>query len=159
MVPGDCRGNWNPREGQQPFRLNPNRTGDRTTTLRRLLIGAELTPLVMIFVARSSSAAPMFLGPEIKRKRVISSFKCLVSDHPIGLINHFSKKNIPSIVKITGRYFDDYDFTQCGPTHLLFVDFPSNFGFHKLCHNSDFPADKSRQCFLTNNLTNFYLFE
>ena len=35
-----ARGNWDPREGQQPFRPNPNEVGDRTTTLRRLLIGA-----------------------------------------------------------------------------------------------------------------------
>ena len=38
---GSARGNWCPREGQQPFRPNPNGVGDRTTTLRRLLIGAE----------------------------------------------------------------------------------------------------------------------
>ena len=37
---GSARGNWDPREGQQPFRPNPNEVGDRTTTLRRLLIGA-----------------------------------------------------------------------------------------------------------------------
>ena len=37
---GSFRGNWDPREGQQPFRPNPNGVGDRTTTLRRLLIGA-----------------------------------------------------------------------------------------------------------------------
>ena len=36
-----ARGNWNPREGQQPFRPNPNGVGNRTNTLRRLLIGAE----------------------------------------------------------------------------------------------------------------------
>ena len=36
---GSARGNWDPREGQQPFRPNPNGVGDRTTTLRRLLIG------------------------------------------------------------------------------------------------------------------------
>ena len=35
-----ARGNWDPREGQQPFRPNPNGVGDRTTTLRQLLIGA-----------------------------------------------------------------------------------------------------------------------
>ena len=39
---GSARGNWDPQEGQQPFRPNPNRVGDRTTTLRRLLIGAAL---------------------------------------------------------------------------------------------------------------------
>ena len=36
-----ARGNWDPREGEQPFRPNPNGAGDRTTTLRRLLIGAD----------------------------------------------------------------------------------------------------------------------
>ena len=38
---GSAWGNWDPREGQQPFRLNQNGARDRTTTLRRLLIGAE----------------------------------------------------------------------------------------------------------------------
>ena len=42
-IKGRARGDWDPREGQQPFRPNPNGVGDRTTTLRRLLIGAELT--------------------------------------------------------------------------------------------------------------------
>ena len=37
---GSARGNWDPREGQQPFRPIPNGAGDRTTTLRRMLIGA-----------------------------------------------------------------------------------------------------------------------
>ena len=36
---GSARGNWDPREGQQPFRPNPNGVGDCTTTLRLLLIG------------------------------------------------------------------------------------------------------------------------
>ena len=40
---GSARGNWDPREGQQPFRPNPNGVGDRTT-LRRLLIGADVAP-------------------------------------------------------------------------------------------------------------------
>ena len=31
---------WDPGEGQQPFRPNPNGAGDRTTMLRQLLIGA-----------------------------------------------------------------------------------------------------------------------
>ena len=35
-----ARGNWDPRKGQQPFRPNPNGVGDRTTKLRRPLIGA-----------------------------------------------------------------------------------------------------------------------
>ena len=37
-----AQGNWDPREGQQSFRPNPNGVGNRTTTLRRLLIGAAL---------------------------------------------------------------------------------------------------------------------
>ena len=37
---GNAWGNWDPREGQQPFRPNPNGAGDCTTTMRRLLIGA-----------------------------------------------------------------------------------------------------------------------
>ena len=37
---GSARGKLDPREGQQPFRPNPNGVGDRTTTLRWLLIGA-----------------------------------------------------------------------------------------------------------------------
>ena len=32
---GSDWGNWGPREGQQPFRSNPNGVGYRTTTLRR----------------------------------------------------------------------------------------------------------------------------
>ena len=40
-IKGSARGNWDSREGQQPFRPNPNGAGDRTTTLRRLLIGTD----------------------------------------------------------------------------------------------------------------------
>ena len=40
LCEGSARGNWDPREGQQPFKPNPNGVGDRTTTLRWLLIGA-----------------------------------------------------------------------------------------------------------------------
>ena len=40
-VRGVCaRCNWDPWEGQQPFRPNPHGVRDRSTTLRRLLIGA-----------------------------------------------------------------------------------------------------------------------
>ena len=47
---GSARGNWDPREGQQPFRPNPNGAGDRTTTLRRLLIGGEKAFLTMLSI-------------------------------------------------------------------------------------------------------------
>ena len=39
-IKGECPGNRDPREGQQPFLPNPNGVGDRTNTFRRLLIGA-----------------------------------------------------------------------------------------------------------------------
>ena len=38
---GSAWGTWDPWKGQQQFRPNPNGVGDRTTTLRRLLTGAE----------------------------------------------------------------------------------------------------------------------
>ena len=40
LCEGSAQGNWDPREGQQLFRFNPNGVEDRTTTLRWLLIGA-----------------------------------------------------------------------------------------------------------------------
>ena len=43
---GSARGKWDLREGQQPFRLNQNEAGDRTTTLRRLLIGAAVYKVI-----------------------------------------------------------------------------------------------------------------
>ena len=43
-------GNWDPRESQQPFRPNPNGVGYRTTTLRRLLIGAGQTATVLLLL-------------------------------------------------------------------------------------------------------------
>ena len=43
LCEGSARGSWDPRESQQPFRPNPNGVGDRTTTLKRLLIGTPRT--------------------------------------------------------------------------------------------------------------------
>ena len=40
LYEGSARSNWDHRESQQLFQLNPNGVRDRTTTLRRLLIGA-----------------------------------------------------------------------------------------------------------------------
>ena len=37
---GSAWGSFDPREGQPPFRTNPNGARDRITTLRRLLIGS-----------------------------------------------------------------------------------------------------------------------
>ena len=42
------RGNWYPWKGQQPFRPKLNGVGDRTTTLRRLLIGADASTLPLL---------------------------------------------------------------------------------------------------------------
>ena len=39
---GSTRDNWDPQKIQQPFRPNPNEVGDRTATLRRLLLGVEV---------------------------------------------------------------------------------------------------------------------
>ena len=51
LCEGSARGNWDPRERQQPFEPNPNGVGDRTTTLRRLLIGAgQFFSLYMYFL-------------------------------------------------------------------------------------------------------------
>ena len=47
LCEGSALGNFDPREGQQPFRPNPNGVGDRTTTLRRLLIGADVISNVL----------------------------------------------------------------------------------------------------------------
>ena len=46
---GSAWGNWDPREGQQPFRPNPYGVGDRTITLRRLLIGTGKVGLLLTF--------------------------------------------------------------------------------------------------------------
>ena len=43
LCEGSAQGNWDHWEGQQPFQPNPNRVGDCTTTLRRLLIGSEFS--------------------------------------------------------------------------------------------------------------------
>ena len=52
-VGGSVWGNWDPREGQQPFRPNPNGVGDRLTTLRRLLIGAvQFCSLYILYIRR-----------------------------------------------------------------------------------------------------------
>ena len=40
-VCGECQGNWDPREGQEPFRPNRNSVRGSTTTLRRQLIAAD----------------------------------------------------------------------------------------------------------------------
>ena len=51
-IKGNAWGNWDPRKGQQPFQPNPNGAGDRTTTLRRLLIGAASLVVVALFSQR-----------------------------------------------------------------------------------------------------------
>ena len=63
FVWGSARGNWDPRQNQQPFRPNPNGVGDCTTTLRRLLIGAvkvcSLYMYIYIYITQSLSVCPL----------------------------------------------------------------------------------------------------
>ena len=47
---GSSRSNWDSREGQQPFRPNSNGVRDRTTALRRLLIGAVQFCLLYMYM-------------------------------------------------------------------------------------------------------------
>ena len=58
---GSARCNWDLRKGQQPFRLNPNGFGDRTTTLRRLLIVAGAFGDTAFFLFLLAKAALAFL--------------------------------------------------------------------------------------------------
>ena len=45
------RGNWDSREGQQPFQPNPNEIRDRIITLRRWLIGAvQFCSLCILYI-------------------------------------------------------------------------------------------------------------
>ena len=61
---GSARGKRDPREGQQPFRPNSNGVGERTTTLRRLLIGAgdDLISIIrlMQLVLLHSTVPPVY---------------------------------------------------------------------------------------------------
>ena len=57
---GSTRGNWDHREGQQPFRPNSNGVGDRTTTLRRLLIGAVQFCSLDILYVRQKFRSSLF---------------------------------------------------------------------------------------------------
>ena len=64
-------GNWDLQKGQQPFGPNPNGVGDRTTTLRRLLIGAA-----------KKSKSPAMPQPWSWRRQTkhfeYSDYKCLL---------------------------------------------------------------------------------
>ena len=42
LCEGSARSDWDPWEGQKPFRPKPNGAEDRITTLRRLLIAVDL---------------------------------------------------------------------------------------------------------------------
>ena len=47
-IKGNAWGDWDPWEGQQPCRPNPNGVGNRTTALRRRLIGADWSILATV---------------------------------------------------------------------------------------------------------------
>ena len=72
---GIARGNWDPREDQQPFRPNPNGFGDRTTTLRRLLIGAGVDWQLIAFVIVLKGCVQFVVCKKKYRSRLVS---CLV---------------------------------------------------------------------------------
>ena len=55
LCEGSIRCNWDPRVDQQPFRANPSRFGDCTTSLKRLLIGAVCRLFVEQLVLGSAS--------------------------------------------------------------------------------------------------------
>ena len=77
---GSARGNWDPREGQQPFRPNPNGAGDRITTLRRLLIGAE--NIVMLLVKHGLIDIIIILTQFFKPDKVQRLILTPAPDHP-----------------------------------------------------------------------------
>ena len=70
LCEGSARGNWDPRQNQQPFLPNPNRVGDRTTTFRRLLIGAVQFCSLGILYVRQKFCTSLF-----KKMRVNTCFR------------------------------------------------------------------------------------
>ena len=80
-ITDSARGNWDPREDQQPFRPNPNGVGDHTSTLRRLLIGANPTPTflgvtfdrTLFFFSKHVSSLKAKFFPRLKALRCISA--------------------------------------------------------------------------------------
>ena len=50
LCEGSARGNWDPRERPTTILTQPKRVGDRTTTLRRLLIGAVQFCLLYMYI-------------------------------------------------------------------------------------------------------------
>ena len=54
---GSAWGNWDPQEVQQPFLPYPNGVGNRTTTLRQLLVGAVDNTSIEPPVAPSPAAS------------------------------------------------------------------------------------------------------
>ena len=61
------RGNWDPREGQEPFRPNPKGIGNRTTTLRRLFIGAVQFCSLYILYIRQKFRTSLFRKIRVKK--------------------------------------------------------------------------------------------
>ena len=63
---GSGWGNWDPREGQQPFRPNPIGVRDRTTTLRQLLIFVVCTvyKASKIELYESTATSTWWCGPQ-----------------------------------------------------------------------------------------------
>ena len=88
---GSVWSNWDPREGQQPFRSTPNGVGNRTTMLRRLLIGPDWCT-VSCFMLPSTSCREALLAcppfppwnlPSFTMESTLSS-PCSRSDPPLS---------------------------------------------------------------------------
>ena len=69
-------GNWDPREGQQPFRTNPNRAGDRTTTLRRLLISADVMSSGQSLIFLQGQLSGKLKATLVSQHHVINTLTC-----------------------------------------------------------------------------------
>ena len=84
---GSARGNWDPREGQQPFRPNPNGAGDRTTTLRRQAPSISTEELVLPHHARCvlsrlrCNGHSVLLGSNLTRIGRIENPSCSACGH------------------------------------------------------------------------------
>ena len=108
LCEGSAQGNWDPREGQQSFRPNSNGVGDRTTTLRRLLIGAAFSFLRPLLTYATPGSFPFLSVTHITKlkrfhrtaTRAISG--CLLFS-PIPLL--LSEASLP-LLRVTQAHFD-----------------------------------------------------
>ena len=139
LCEGSARGNWDPREGQQPFRLNSNGVGYRTTTLRRLLIGGAffLRPLLIYALPGWFPFLSITNITKLERlywaaSRAISG--CLLSS-PIPLL--LSEVFLSFLrVTLTHLAMSSYDRTLRLPTSFSILDLARIEVKPRLCRSS-----------------------